>query len=258
LFKLLPVVFTFFILSIVPAFSEKPPEGEGWNYITKGKNTAKGSSLSLLPAFSMREKVLQSVKENNPEMSIEMYYKMPLPKTGNGDLFLFLFNRLNRFSSMKGIKYYSANKDRMTTYLEKCYLVSKKGGKDPVTDPVFTRLPDKIEFKIYQKDTTFGSNWYSVRTIVSEDAIWLRMVNITRMRYFFIPIMKPGDIIIDIIIIPRGDGLELYTLSQLKKAVSVVFGKKIYLPGVFDHRVSAIQGWFARQIYSNPVPGMLH
>ena len=186
-----------------------------------------------------------------------MLYEMPLPDTEGEEMFLFLFNRLNSFSSMKGIEYYSANKDRMTLYLEECFLVEKKGKKTGIADPVFSKLPDEINYIIYQKDTTFGSNWYSVTTKVSEDAIWLSMTNISRLKYFFIPIMGKGDIKIDIIIIPDGDTMKLYTLSQLKKAVSKVFGKKIYLPGVFDHRVSAIQGWLARQIYSEPVPGQI-
>ena len=245
------------IFAIVPSFAERPLEWEGWNFISKEKNTAKPLPLILLPDFTVSNKLLQSVLSNNPELSIEMLYEMPFPETGGEDLYLFLFNRLNSFSSMKGIQYYSTNKDRMTLYLEKSYAVAKKGSKKSVNDPVFTTLPKESSFIIYQKDTTFGSNWYSVNIELLDDAIWLRMTNVSRMKYFFIPVMNPGDVIIDIIIIPGKDRLQLYTLSQLRKSVREILGKKIYLPGVFDHRVSAIQGWFAHQIYTEPIPGQI-
>ena len=255
--KQLSMIVIIFLFSSVCLFAERPLEWEGWHYISKEKSTTKELSLSLLPDFEGRDEVIQSLIVNAPEMSLEMLYEMPLPDTGGEEMFLFLFNHLNSFSSMEGIEYYSANKDRMTLYLEKCFLVKKKGKKTPIENPVFSQLPDEIDYVIYQKDTTFGSNWYSVTTKVSEDALWLSMTNIGSMKYFFIPIMGKGDIKIDIIIIPDGDTIKLYTLSQLKKAVSNVLGKKIYLPGVFDHRVSAIQGWFAHQIYSEPVPGQI-
>lgn len=257
MWKLLSGIVLVSILSTASLFAERPPEWEGWHYLSKEKNTTKGTTLSLLPGFEGREEVIQSVIKNDPELSLEMLYEMPLPDTWGEEMFLFLFNHLNSFSSMEGIEYYSANKDRMTLYLEECFLVEKKGKKTALDNPVYSKLPDEINYIIYQKDTTFGSNWYSVTTKVSKDAIWLSMTNISSMKYFFIPIMRKGDIRIDIILIPDGDTLKLYTLSQLKKAVSKVFGKKIYLPGVFDHRVSAIQGWFAHQIYSDPVPGQI-
>ena len=75
------------------------------------------------------EAMIAEVIKNNPELSLEMLYEMPLPDTGGEEIFLFLFNNLNSFSSMEGIEYYSANKDRMTLYLEKCFLVEKKWKK---------------------------------------------------------------------------------------------------------------------------------
>jgi uncharacterized protein DUF6675 len=255
--KHLSVMVIIYFLSSVCLFADRPPEWEGWHYTSKEKSTSKDTTLVLLPDFDERNELIQSVQLNSPEMSLEMLYEMPLPDINGEELFLFLFNRLNSFSSMKGIKYYSANKDRMTLYLEDCFLVLKKGKKTPLENPVYSELPEEINFVIYQKDTTFGSNWYNVTTKVSEDVIWLSMTNISTMKYLFFPIMGKGDIKIDIIIVPEENSIKLYTLSQLKKAVSKVLGKKIYLPGVFDHRVSAIQGWFAQQIYSNPFPGQI-
>lgn len=255
--KQLSVIVIIIFLSTVWLFAERPPEWEGSHYFSKEKSTTKETRLTLLPYFEGRDELIQSLIVNSPEMSLEMLYEMPLPDTKGEEMFLFLFNRLNSFSSMEGLEYFSANKDRMTLYLEECFLVEKKGKKKALENPVFTQLPEEINYIIYQKDTTFGSNWYSVTTKVFEDAIWLSMTNISSMKYFFIPIMGKGDIKIDIIIIPDGDTIKLYTLSQLQKAVSNILGKKIYLPGVFDHRVSAIQGWFSHQIYSNPVPGQI-
>jgi len=114
-----------------------------------------------------------------------------------------------------------------------------------------------LNFVLYQKDTTFGANWYDVTSRLNSRVIRLTMTNLNRMWYLIIPAMAPGGIKIDLVIIPGTETLQFYALCQMKQQVDEVFGKKIYLPGVFDHRVSAIQGWFARQIYPRAVPGQL-
>ncbi len=246
-----------FLLSSVSVFGEKPPEGDGWNFLSKEKKVISGSDLTLLPEFEESIEFLESVKRNNPRTSLEMLYTMPLPEA-NEDLFLYLFNYLNKFSLMEGIDYYSSRKGGMVPYLDKSFLVEKAGSKKPLSDPFYTVLPGEISYTVFQKDSTFGSNWYNVDIKVYEDAVWLSMTNTGLMWYYFLPVLKAGGLKIDMIVIPGKENLKFYTLSQLQEeARKEVLGISIYLPGAFDHRVSALQGWFAKQIYSNPRPGQI-
>jgi len=238
-------------------FAVKPPEGEGWNYYEKEKVVISGSSLTLLPNFMNRNEVLESVVNNNPNECLEMLYTMPLPEEDE-NLYLFLFNKLTNFHLMEGVNYFSSSKGGMIRYLEKSFIVSKKGSKKPIEDTIYNSLPTDTSFFIYQKDSTFGSNWYKVTINVYEDAIWLSMTNINRMWYYVLPLIPSGGLKIDMIIVPKKDKLYYYTLSQLPKYKQrVIFGMGINLAGAFDHRVSALQGWFARQIYTDLVPGQI-
>ncbi len=246
----------FFLLTSF-LYGQKPPEGDGWNYLLKEKKVISGADLTLLPDFSEREMFLESVIVNNPKTSLEMLYTMPLPD-GNSDLLLFLFNYLNKFSLMEGIDYYSSRKGGMVPYLARSFLVEKPGRKKALPDPFYTALPSEISYTVFQKDSTFGSNWYNVEIKVYDDAIWLSMTNTNLMWYYFLPVLKAGGLKIDMIVIPGEGNLKFYTLSQLQEeARKEVLGISIYLPGAFDHRVSALQGWFAKQIYSSPLPGQI-
>ena len=256
-FKMLITVFLLMLLSNDSAFSEKPPEGEGRHFLTKEKILIDGTDLTLLPDFNGKDDFLRELRASDPEKCLEMLFTMPLPDVERKDLFLFLFNKINQLSSMSGLYYYSHNAGGMTLYLEDCYLVEKKGSRKPLPNLNYNTLPREDSFVIYQKDTSFGSNWYQVKTRVTDEVIILSMTNINTMRYFLFPIMGEGGIKIDLIIIPEEKALKLYALSQMEVTFREILGKKIYLPGVFDHRMSAIQAWFAGQIYDIPYPGQL-
>ncbi|MBI9102602.1 MAG: hypothetical protein JEY99_09315 [Spirochaetales bacterium] len=238
-------------------WAERPPESEGYNFLSKEKYLSEGTELQLLPEFSGKVAFFQRLEALEPERCLEMLYTMPLPDTNGEELLLFLINNINSISTMSGLEYYSNTKGNMTLYLEDCFLVQKKGSKKELSDNSYNTLPGEVEFIIYQKDTKFGANWYEVNIDVTGDAIVFSMTNINTMRYMFFPVLGVGGIHIDLILTPRADVLELYAIAQMETAIKEIFGQKIYLPGVFDHRMSAIQGWFARQIYENPVPGQI-
>lgn len=248
---------TILLLAVLPLFAEKPPEGEGWSFYSKEKSSVDGAGITLLPDFDQKEDVLIDLLANDPAMSIELLYSMPLPETGGKEIIPFLFDRLQSISTMEGLEYYSANRDAMTVYLEKCYLVERPGRKGAVDDPEFSHVPDLWEAIVYQRDNTFGNNWYSLEMTNTEESIRMKLTNAQDMRYFIFSILNPGGVVIELILIPREDSLQFYAVSQLEIKSREVFGKKIHLPGVFDHRVSAYQSWIAKRIYDNPVPGQI-
>ncbi len=252
----------FFLLLFSPGllFAEKPPEGSGWNYLEKKTLVTHGPEVVLLPEFSGRKVVLDSITENNPVTSIEMLYQLPLPPIAETetDLRLFIFNQLNKFSTMEGLEYYSSRKGGMVPYLAKSFVVSKKGSKKPLPDPLYEKLPESIRYVLYQKDTVFGSNWYNVDVRVFGDALWLKMTNVSAMKFYIFPLLPPGGLTINMVIVPRKDKLLFYAVSQLQEEErKTILGIGVYLPGAFDHRISAMEGWFARQVYPNPVPGRI-
>ena len=245
-------------LGISLLYAEKPPEAEGWNYISKEKRTVSGPYPELIPEFHGKNGLLDEIKKDSPKTLVEVKYVMPLPGTHKEEqtLLLFLFNSLNRISHMEGIQYYSSRKKGMVKYLSKSCVVDKTGSKVPVADKSFSTLPKTLRYTVYQKDTSFGSNWYTVVLNVFENSIHFSMTNTSRMKYMFIPIMGEGEVTIDFVVVLQDNSVILYALTRLDQEKRVkVFGQSIYLPGFFDHRISAMQSWFAKEVYQNPVPG---
>lgn len=255
--KIVVVLFLLSSLSVAAYPEGKPPEGEGWNYLSKVQKSTEGVGITLMPEFDRSDEILHALSLNQPELSIELLYTMPLPDTGGMEMFTFLLSRLQRISSMEGTEYYSHRRGRMHLFLEDCYIVGSSGSKKRLEDPDYSPPESEWLDILFQRDTTFGNNWYSLRISRTAEAIRLRMENIEPMRYLFFKVMPPGGLVIEIVIVPRGGNLLFYALVQLERSVSSVMGQKVSLSGAFDHRASAYQGWFARAIYPDPLPGKI-
>ncbi len=235
-------------VSSLPLAAEKPEEWDGINYLERTLSYTESSDLSLIPDFERTREIRDYVKEFDPSGSVELLYRMPLPSYSGEDLMLYILNRISRISTMEGLEYFSGSRQRMYPYLEKAFVVEKKGREEAVEDPQFSRLPGKPEsFTVYQRDTTFGDTWYDVTMEYTGSAIRLSMVNVTTMRYKLFPVLRKERLHIEMIIIPREEDLIFYGLASFK--LGNTFGIEIDLDESFDHRMSALQVWFNNQVY---------
>ena len=185
-----PLFFSTLILCLtltVSLFADRPPESEGKHFIEKRMHSDEGIDLTLIPEFSMRGEILRELAEFDPELSTELLFRMPmpdLPRDGSAvspEAMLKLLNTMSELSSLEGVKYYSWNAKAMIVFIEECAVVERRFSRAPLPDPVFETIPAEESYIFYQKDTTFGSNWYDITFRTAPDAIRLTMINSTVM-----------------------------------------------------------------------------
>ncbi len=227
----------------------KPPERKGINYSERELNYLEESSdVKLLPEFDGGRGLRKELESFEPSGVVELLYTMPLPDTKGQDMRLYILQHLAEISTMEGIEYYSGSRKAMHPYLEKNYVVATRRGTRKIDDPVFETLPaEPVDLYVFQDDTTFSKAWYDVRYEVTDDAIHLSLVNTSVIRYKMFPVMREGNLKIDLIVIPGEDELQFYGSAAFK--IGSTFGIDLKLDKSFDHRMSALQVWFARQCY---------
>ncbi len=240
------------LLPLAPLWAEYPPEKEGINYISKELSFVEETDQPvLLPLFEGAEEIRAGLRSQKPSGIVELLYTMPLPPIDQEYRQLSILQALSQISTLQGIEYFSGSRQAMYLYLEEAYVVedTKKKQKKPIADPVFDSLPSgAVSLAVYQRDTTFGDIWYNTTFQVTKDAVLLSMVNKSTIWIKKIyPAMSEGRLIINVVVIPQKEELVFYALASYR--LGFTFGIDLSLGESFDHRVSALQGWFARQIY---------
>ena len=240
-------VFSLLVLTTVSA--EAPPERWGLNYSERELNFVEESSnVKLLPDFDGSGDIKSGLQSFDPSGVVELLYTMPLPETGGKDMKLHILQSVAQISTMEGVKYWSGSRQAMYPYLEKNYVVATRRGTKKIDDPVFESLPaEAMPLTVFQKDTTFSKAWYDVTYKVSDDAIHLALTNTSVIRYKMFPVMRERRLKIDLIVIPRENDLLFYGSAAFK--LGNTFGIDLHLDQSFDHRMSALQTWFAEQCY---------
>jgi len=237
-----------FIWPLTLVSAEKPEEWNGINFLERQLNYVESGEISLLPDFELSGDIQKEIRNFDPSGCVELLYRMPRLEGHEDEQMLYILNRVSRISTMEGIKYYSGSRQAMYPYLEKAAVVEKRKSEKKVGDPFFDSLPDRPHtITVYQRDTTFGNTWYDVDLETTPSAIRLSMINNTTMRYKMFPVLRKGRLHIELIIIPREDDLLFYGLAAFK--IGNTFGIDISLDQSFDHRMSALQVWFDKQVY---------
>jgi hypothetical protein len=185
-------------------------------------------------------------RESRNNFALEVLMLLEIPgelknEVPGGDVPLHIYNVLHRISTLAGLDYFSASRGRLREF----YLTSSvvdEDGLTPLPDPVFDQVRREYRFTIRQEDASFGDNLYEV--VSSPDSISIR--NLTPIVYNFIRVANPGDLELQMKIIPDGDRLLFYAFSSLK--APRIFGIRDRLGNSFYNRITALYGWFADQI----------
>lgn len=203
----------------------------------------KDGSPTLIPDIPHKNTILQELAELEPTMSVEVLTSY---ETGVGNLLseeglLSLYNTLRSISTMEGIEYFSASRNRMRTLFRESYVIDSPESKQKLPDPLVEYIPAYSSLFIYQHDLTFGKNINSVKYFAYRDHLIMRTSNLTPMRYFFIPMVKVKNIINYFIFIPQDEGLLIYGLSSVHSLS--FFGLEKRKEASFYNRIKAISSW---------------
>ena len=160
-----------------------------------------------------------------------------------------IYNTLLSIETMKGIEYYSQSRKKMRTLFTESYEIVSPDDLKPVADPVIKTIPQVLNRYLLQTDKTFGENIYETVYKFEGSAIWVNMVNTTKMKYKFIPMVKPGKMSVNLFILPMEDGLLFYGVSAAETAS--FFGLEKTKKESFYNRIKAMYNWFSDQLEMN-------
>lgn len=168
---------------------------------------------------------------------------------GAGVTPLSIYNTLLSIKTMKGIEYYSQSREKMRTLFTESYGISNLDDQEPLADPVVETIPSFFNRFLLQTDKTFGENLYKSIYRYDKDVIWVNMTNKTKMKYMFIPMLKPEKMSINLFILQIEEGLLFYGITAAE-TISF-FGLEKAKKESFYNRMKAMFIWFSDQIGMN-------
>jgi hypothetical protein len=200
-------------------------------------------SVRLAPAFASR--IEADLRAIDPKIGVEVLFLADAPP-GVSAVDAELVTTLQAISTMEGIEYYSASRERMRTLFHESYVIAAPADRTRRPDPVLDSLPQTDRIHIFQRDSSFGRNVLELTYTVDDGAVRLRMRNLTRMLYQgIIPAVGPGELGLNLVVVPLGERLLFYGNSAARP-VSLL-GMEARVQRSFTNRLIALYRWFLDQ-----------
>lgn len=208
---------------------------------------ADGLAPQLVPAIPERQELVQTVRSTSLTTGVELL-RLHEGRTdySTPEAHLRIYNLLRSISTMKGLEYYSASRKKMRTLFAESYLVDGPNSGLPQPDPVVTSIPAYSTACVFQEDLTFGKNYYSAAYRYGGNYFLVDNRNLTTMRYLLVPMVRPGDSLSILVLIPAGRRILFYGLSGAHTAR--FFGLERAKEDSSYHRLQALYGWFTQRL----------
>jgi hypothetical protein len=153
-----------------------------------------------------------------------------------------LYNATLALSTLAGIEYFSASRNRMRTFYAISTVIDGPDTKLPLPDPAYTRPPAELTIYARQKDLTFGDNVYRYTYYAHPDKVIFVQENLTVMNYGPIVVVKKNNLRSVVAILDAGDSLLVYVASMAKAASFPGMNERAGRS--FSNRATAILSWF--------------
>lgn len=206
------------------------------------------ATIKLITNTRLKKLIDEDIKRVKPTLGVELVKLFPVsPKINlNSDKnLLMLYNLLHSLHTLKGITYYSATRKKRRILFYDSYVIDNPVSKNRMSDPEYQSIPENNEIYIFQNDSTFGKNIYSVNYMANRQRIIMRTVNLTTIKYMFLPLIKPSSLINYFVIVPGKESILFYGISFAG------FNRNIPLIGnhidSFYNRLKAMYSWFIDQ-----------
>jgi hypothetical protein len=212
---------------------------------------ADGASPRLLPLLPRRAQILEEIRARQLTVGVEILAVYP----GTGDALdtpegqRRLYNLMNAVSGMKGLEYYSASRKRLRTLFAESHLIDDPLNRRPIPDRTFPgEIPPVEQAYLYQEDLTFGGTVYRLEYYFDDGVLSLHTSNLTPMRYLGLPMIREGESLSWICLIPYGSNVLFYGLTGGKTMKFLGLEKSKSREESFYHRLKAIYGWYTRAL----------
>lgn len=164
-----------------------------------------------------------------------------------------IINTLLSISTIKGITYisYSAGEKPKTLFSDAYTLTAAKKGKK-ATDASFVYAPDSYSYDIaaYLKDNIFGGNTYTVNYDISSDEIFMKITNVSKLKFFFFTAVEEGELDLCVDVLMTEEGIAIFGLATVRDADEYVKTPvtDVHLPSAFTRRITSLKDWFVEEI----------
>ncbi|MFW5741850.1 MAG: DUF6675 family protein [Spirochaetota bacterium] len=208
-----------------------------------GRKPDSDVSVRLAPSFASR--IESDLRAIDPKIGVEVLFLVdasPSLSTVDAEL----VTTLQAISTMEGIEYYSASRERMRTLFHESYVIAGPDDRTRRPDPVLESVPKRDLIHIFQRDSSFGRNVLELIYTVDERAVHLRMRNLTRMLYQgLVPAVGPEQLGLNLVVVPLGERLLFYGNSAANP-ISLL-GMEARVQRSFTNRLVALYRWFLDQ-----------
>jgi hypothetical protein len=206
-------------------------------------------TFGLAPDTQFTPTLAEEIDALDPRLGIEARFYLPLPTEvlQRPAFELELYNILRSVSTMEGIKYYSASREKMRTFYHESYAVAGPDGDERIPDPLVSRIPREDRIHVYQKDSSFGKNIQQLDYTYAAGNVLIRMENLTTMFYNgFIPLVADGNLLTYLVVEPREEAIVFY--GHLAVKVGALFGMEDRARNSFHNRIKALYDWFTQRV----------
>ena len=202
----------------------------------------------LFPDLDMKKTVSEELRKVDPTIGVELLRlnQYEVSSQSVEDFHLKIGNTIRSLSTLSGIEYFSASRNRMRTYLYDAYRIDTPENREPLADPVKRTLPREEHIYAYLEDSSLGDYVASVRYAYHDDYFVMAISNVTTLRRFLIPIAKPGNMRTYILLMPLEDEMLFYGLAFVKSFDP--FGTAQNREESFYNRLTALSNWFGTQL----------
>jgi hypothetical protein len=217
-----------------------------------GFNSEKGDSPRFMPKHQLSRFPETFRTGSRPGMFIETLVLLPWSGDRSG-LPLRLYNELGAVSTQEGLEYISYNRgNKLYPLITKSwYVKSFREKTKKLPDPVVSVIPAEEIRTVYQKDTTFGSNYYRYVYRYENGAIGLEITNHSDMLVMgLVPVAKPEELFIHFFIMPVEEGILCHTVAFIRNPPKQekVLGYDVNVIGSFDKRLRVVLGWYKKRL----------
>ena len=212
-------------------------------------------TLSYIPNTKLSDTIFKAVEDSNYKIAVETLYLIPrkeiapsLRQEERQRYLQSLYNTLRSISTLEGIDYYSASRERMRLLFAESWAIAGPEDHSRIDDPLVRDIPPQDTVYIHQKDLTFGTNRYRVEYLHKEGSFSMEIVNLNTMTYKIFPLVGEGNMSMRLLVVPVKEGVIFYGLNTVDMLDLKIFHNK--MEASFTNRMIALYNWYARQIGS--------
>lgn len=206
------------------------------------------SAPTLMPQTAWTRDLFKKFSQDlDPNIIVETLYLYKKPERANPQGWTVaerndLFNALRALSSLKGIEYFSASRNKMRVFYESSFVIDNPASKKILSDPVVEFPPETAVLFAEQRDSTFGTNIYRYDYYTQPDAFAFVQENLTTMSFGILPLIGKNKLRSVVMVFDTGNSMVIYGVSVMNAVLLPGFQGKIL--DSFSNRTNAIYQWF--------------